>query len=158
MSGIAQSGHYDKSCPSTSNPLPGGRCDIITCVVLILRRLLAALAIVVASVMLAAPAAASLTHGVDHFAAPVSVGEHHHHATGGEVDIEDDRAPTQTNDPSTGKSTGHSHPPTGAADPALFGSAIISPPLIEQYLQQDWSVRELATLTWSPHRRPPRTA
>ena len=122
-----------------------------------LRRVLAALAFVVAGVLLVAPAAASLTHDVDHIGAPVGVGQHHHHAAHGDVDIEDDGTPTQTDDQSTGKSTGHAHPPT-AADPALFGSAIISPPLIEQYLQQDWSVRELVTLTWSPDRRPPRAA
>ena len=124
----------------------------------ILREFLAALGLLVASLLLAAPATATLVHGVDHIAIPVSSGEHHHHLSGGDVDMHDAATADQTDDQSGEKGVGHSHPPTIAADHATLGASALTYPCTATRMPQEWAVLELRTRTLSPHRRPPRTA
>jgi len=124
--------------------------------VLILRRFLAALMFLVATVALSAPAAASIVHRVDHIPAPVSAGEHHYHAANGDVDVHEESAPDGSGQ--SGNGTAHSHPQVLGAEPAMLGSAETPLPPLAAQLRQEWTVRELKTLSWSPHRRPPRTA
>lgn len=125
--------------------------------VLILRSFLAGLMFLIATLALSVPAAASVAHAVNHIPASVSAGQHHHHADNGNVDVHEESAPDGSGQ-SGGKGTAHSHPPGYGAEPAMLGSTVAPLPPAARQLRQEWTVRELKTLSWSPHRRPPRTA
>lgn len=150
--------NYFLSCKLVlSIALPLGPSALIARSVLILRRVLASLLLLIATVALSAPAAASIVHGVDHIPAPVSAGEHHHHADSGDVDVHEEGVPDPS-DQSGSNGIAHSHPPFLGAEPAMLGSALMPLPLLAAQVQKEWTVRELKTLSWSPHKRPPRTA
>ncbi|MFP5329173.1 MAG: hypothetical protein ACLGHC_03415 [Alphaproteobacteria bacterium] len=129
----------------------------ITPAVLILRRFLAVLALLVTSLVLVAPSGASVAHQVDHIPNPVNAGQYHHHASDGSVDVEE-REKSDQRDDRSGNVMGHAHPPLCVADPALLGSNALAHPLLGRELQDEWAIRELPTLAWNPHRRPPKTA
>lgn len=137
--------------------LPSGWTHPNTRVVPILRKFLPALMLLIASIALSVPAAASMTHAVGHIPTPVSAGEHHHHADNGNVDVHDESAPDGSGQ-SGGKGAAHSHAPGLGAEPAMLGSTVAPLSLLAAQVRQEWTVRELKTLSWSPHRRPPRTA
>jgi hypothetical protein len=126
--------------------------------VLILRRILAVVLLMAASLTLGVPATASIAHEADHVASPVSAGEYHHHDSDGTVDLQQDSAADEDGDASGNPVRGHSHPPASAADPAMLASIALALPSIRTRVPQDQTVRQLHTLSWSPHRRPPRAA
>lgn len=111
----------------------------------------------IATVALSAPAAALMAHAVDHIPAPVTAGEHHHHADNGDVDVHEDDVPERSDQPGN-SGTAHSHPPVFGAEPIMLGSTVTPLPLLAVQMQREWPVRELNTLSWTPKRRPPRTA
>lgn len=129
----------------------------ITPAVLILRRFLAALAVLIASLGLVVPSAASVAHQVDHIPKPVNTAQYHHHASDGSVDVHEDGT-NERSDGHSGSVTGHAHPPVGVADPVMLGSISLAHPSLGGELQDEWAVRELPTLAWNPQKRPPRTA
>jgi hypothetical protein len=122
----------------------------------ILRKFLAALALLTASLVLVAPATAARAHQVGHIPSPVDAGQYHHHATDGSADVHDDGATGQTDDQPDGNTSGHSHPPVLAVDPAMLEPVALTHPMIGMHLAGEWTVRELVTLSWGPQRRPPR--
>jgi len=123
------------------------------------RGFLVVLLLLIATIALGAPAAASIAHGVDHVAAPVSAGEHHHHAAKGSVDVHPESVPDgEGSDRSDTGALAHSHPPVPGAEPAMLGSLERPLPRRAAMVPQEWAVRALKTLSWSPQRRPPRAA
>ena len=123
--------------------------------VLILRKFLAALAILTACTVLTTPAAAARSHHIEHIPSPIAVGQHHDHAGDVGVDMdEDDPASEQSKDKTA---PGHAHPPISAADLAMPGAGVLTQ-ASRIVPRQQWILRELSTLNWSPARRPPRTA
>lgn len=106
------------------------------------------LLLLVATLALSVPAAASIAHEADH---NPGVELHFH-----DGNVTDDGSTDHRDQRSDSQGVGHGHPPFSATDPALLASATLPLLLFCEQLPQDWSVRELQTLTWSPHKRPPR--
>lgn len=114
----------------------------------ILRKFTTLLLLLVATLALSVPAAASIAHESDH-----EVGaEVHFHFAGEDQDGSADQDTDRSND----QGVDHGHPPFSATDPGLLNSSSLGPMLLSAPLPQDWSVRELKTLSWIPQKRPPK--
>lgn len=99
---------------------------------------------------------ADFPHMAAHTAFPVDAGQFHHHAMEGQVlDVHDQDG----SDQKSGKEeVGHSHPPTQLADPVFLPETdlVLAPKRAD--VRQEWVLRSLLTLSWSPDRRPPKLA
>jgi len=126
--------------------------------VTILRKLQSVLLVLAAAVVLAVPATATVSHQAAHLGAPVADGQHHHHDGDGVAEAQGNADPDQQDNQTDTKGVGHSHAPVELADPARLAGADIALKRVVRDLPQEWVARELGNLSWSPQRRPPRTA
>jgi len=125
--------------------------------VLILRKLLPVLALLLGSLTLGVPAAASNMHQLAHAQTVVAAGEHHHHSATGEVDLHGHEQDEQSGDRGD-LGVGHNHSSASSGDLATTPAVSALSTSLGQALLLERSAAELPTVDPPPQERPPRTA
>ena len=113
----------------------------------------------IATLALSVPAAASNAHRLAHVGVPVTAKQHHHHgASMGDVETHEDQTTDRSEADRKDKGVAHSH---ASAAPGELLAAETSQPIFLRSMPGHplaWSVHRLTTRGWTPNQRPPRTA
>ena len=117
-----------------------------------------AIAVLLFGLTAVATANADISHAVAHSSVAIAAGEHHHHASDGQVfDLHDEDGPSSGSHDDD--AVGHSHGPTGGMDLAdrAPDRAVIWQ-TTQSGVHEPGGTAPLPTLALSPHERPPRSA
>lgn len=126
--------------------------------VLTLRQLLPILGMLLGSLVLSVPAAASGVHEIAHVDSPVMAGEHHHHGSSGNVAPHDHEEEQETGDEQSDQGYGHSHLWGSSGDVATTSAASVFKASFAKQPVQDHATAQLIAVHPPPQDRPPITA